>query len=178
MAKLQKLLIINSLSYRWSEMKIPGSESLAKLSQLQRLILVVLLEPRYSALKRREFRALIKGLYWGFGYPGAAAAAVSLSRALSRLEERGYIVRRFPGCWELTCSESDFVRNGWLLALCSTRNWVSAVRAGKASGSQSPQRQKDRESRSNCTFKKTKALLVGIWFHRRRVPVAPMLKKR
>jgi hypothetical protein len=119
MAKLQKLLIINSLSYRWSEMKIPGSESLAKLSQLQRLILVVLLEPRYSALKCREFRALIKGLYWGFGYPGAAAAAVSLSRALSRLEERGYIVRRFPGCWELTCSESDFVRNGWLLALCA-----------------------------------------------------------
>jgi hypothetical protein len=32
MAKLQKLLIINSLSYRWSEMKIPGSESLAKLA--------------------------------------------------------------------------------------------------------------------------------------------------
>jgi hypothetical protein len=119
MTKLQKLLIINSLSYRWSEMKIPGSESLAKLSQLQRLILVVLLEPRYSALKCREFRALIKGLYWGFGYPGAAAAAVSLSRALSRLEERGYIVRRSSGCWELTCSESDFVRNGWLFALCA-----------------------------------------------------------
>jgi hypothetical protein len=119
MAKFQKLLIINSLSYRWSEMKIPGSESLAKLSQLQRLILVVLLEPRYSALKCREFRALIKGLYWGFGYPGAAAAAVSLSRALSRLEERGYIVRRSSWCWELTCSESDFVRNGWLFALCA-----------------------------------------------------------
>jgi hypothetical protein len=119
MTKLQKLLIINSLSYRWSEMKIPGSESLAKLSQLQRLILVVLLEVRYSAYSRPQFRALVKGLYWGFGYPKTAAAAVSLSRALARLEERGYIVRHFPGCWELTCSPDDLVRNGWFLALAA-----------------------------------------------------------
>src|SRR5271166_2433003 len=73
---------------------------LLKLSQLQRLILVVLLEPRYSALKRREFRALIKLLYWGCGYPRATAAAVSLSRALSRLEGRGYLERTRSG-WAL-----------------------------------------------------------------------------
>jgi hypothetical protein len=75
---------------------------LAKLSRLQRLILVVLLDEQYAHFKRREFRAFLKLLHWGFGYPKPEATSVSLSRALARLEERGYIVRRFPGCWRLT----------------------------------------------------------------------------
>ena len=92
--------------------------SLDKLSQLQKLTLVALLEPRYSCLKGREFRSLIKRLYWGKTHAQARgpAVAVSLSRALARLEERGYIVR-FAGGWQLTDSDTDFVHNGWLFAI-------------------------------------------------------------
>jgi hypothetical protein len=117
MAKLQKLLIINSCPIVGA--KIPGSESLAKLSQLQRLILVVLLEPRYERLSRRQFRDLVKRLYWGKAHALARgpSVAVSLSRAITRLEERGYIERFAPGGWRLTCPETDFVRNGWLFAI-------------------------------------------------------------
>ena len=92
----------------------------AALSQLQRLVLVVLLlKPHYSTLKRQEFRDLIKSLYWGTDHTLAHApsVAVSLSRALSRLEERGFIERFTGGGWKLTSPETDFVRNGYLFAL-------------------------------------------------------------
>jgi hypothetical protein len=84
--------------------KKSSSSSLGKLSKLQRLILVVLLEDGYARLERPTFRGLVKLLYWNA--PRCLAkkelVAKSLSRALGRLEERGYIVRRFPGCWRLT----------------------------------------------------------------------------
>jgi hypothetical protein len=36
-----------------------------QLSQLQRLILVMLSEPRCAVLKRRVFNRVVKRLYWG-----------------------------------------------------------------------------------------------------------------
>jgi len=97
---------------------------LDKLSGLQRLVLVLLLEERYSMLKRREFRDLVKGLYWGQTHALAKgpSVAVSLSRALSRLEERGFIVRFTHGGWRLTYpavtgSVSDLVNNGEMFAI-------------------------------------------------------------
>jgi hypothetical protein len=88
--------------------------SYAKLSMLQKLILVTLLEGRYGIMKRREFARSIKRLYWG---KDSRVATSSLSRALQRLEERAYI-RRNRGCWELTDFLSD---NGTMLAVLS---WV------------------------------------------------------
>jgi hypothetical protein len=90
---------------------------LCKLSRLQRLILVALLDEQYARFKRREFRALIKLLHWGFGYPKPEATSVSLSRALGRLEERGYIIRRFPGCWRLTEFQLEVPDCGFVMAL-------------------------------------------------------------
>jgi hypothetical protein len=72
--------------------------SYEKLSQLQKLILVVLLEPRYAVMKRREFNRLIKRLYYG---KDSRVAVSSLSRAYQRLEDREYILR-FGGRWKLT----------------------------------------------------------------------------
>jgi hypothetical protein len=72
--------------------------SFEKLSQLQKLILVGLSEPRYAVMKRREFNRLIKRLYYG---KDSRVATSSLSRAYQRLEERQYILR-FRGCWKLT----------------------------------------------------------------------------
>ena len=64
--------------------------SYEKLSQLQRLILVALLEPRYAVMKRREFNRTIKRLYYG---KDRRVATSSLSRAYQRLEDRQYIAR-------------------------------------------------------------------------------------
>jgi hypothetical protein len=85
-------------------MKKPRPSSLGKLSKLQRLILVILLEDGYAQLDRPTFRGLVKLLYWDAPrcLSKKELVAKSLSRALSRLEARGYIVRRFPGCWRLT----------------------------------------------------------------------------
>ena len=52
--------------------------SFSKLSQLQKLILVALCEPRYAVMKRREFNRAIKRLYYG---KDSRAASSSLSRA-------------------------------------------------------------------------------------------------
>jgi hypothetical protein len=84
--------------------------SYEKLSQLQRLILVALSEPRYAVMKRREFNRTIKRLYWG---QDSRVATSSLSRAYQRLEDRQYIVR-FGGRWELT--NSNPLDNGVVLA--------------------------------------------------------------
>jgi hypothetical protein len=94
--------------------------SLDHLSQLQKLCLVMLLEERMCSLRCREFRRLVKALYWGRDV-SAHVAAVSLSRALSRLEERGLIERFSHGGWQLTCPDSDFVRNGYMFALLAWR---------------------------------------------------------
>ena len=84
--------------------------SFEKLSQLQRLILVALCEPRYAVMKRREFNRTIKRLYWG---NDSRVATSSLSRAYQRLEDRQYIVP-FGGRWRLT--DSNPLDNGVMLA--------------------------------------------------------------
>jgi len=97
-------------------MKMPSSPSLEKLSRLQRLILVVLLEKGCSRLSRPTFRSLVKKLYWGERHAPSQKEVVakSLSRALARLEGRGYIVRTGKG-WQLSCS--DLVNNGLVFAI-------------------------------------------------------------
>jgi hypothetical protein len=84
--------------------------SYGKLSQLQRLILVALFEPRYAVMKRREFNRLVKRLYYG---KDSRVATSSLSRAYQRLEDRQYIMR-FGGRWQLT--DSNPYDNGVMLA--------------------------------------------------------------
>jgi hypothetical protein len=87
-----------------------GKISYEKLSQLQKLILVALLEARYAVLKRREFNRTIKRLYYG---KDSRVATSSLSRAYQRLEDRGYIARS-GGRWQLT--DSNPYDNGMILA--------------------------------------------------------------
>jgi hypothetical protein len=87
-----------------------GKISYEKLSQLQKLILVALSEPRYAVMKRRAFNRTIKRLYYG---KDSRVATASLSRAYQRLEDRQYIVR-FGGRWKLT--DSDPYDNGVMLA--------------------------------------------------------------
>jgi hypothetical protein len=87
-----------------------GKVSCGKLSQLQRLILVALCDPRYAVIKRRAFNGLVKRLYYG---KDSRVATSSLSRAYQRLEDRQYIVR-FGGRWKLT--DSDPFDNGVMLA--------------------------------------------------------------
>jgi len=91
--------------------------SYEKLSQLQKLILVALSEPRYAVMKRREFNRTIKRLYWG---NDSRVGTSSLSRAYQRLEDRQYIVR-FGGCWRLT--DSDPLDNGVIIAFLT---WAHA----------------------------------------------------
>jgi hypothetical protein len=90
---------------------------LHQLSQLQRLILVLLLEEGYAQLARPALRRHLKRLYWGERHALAKKELVakSLSRALLRLEGRGYLERTRHG-WALTCSEANF-DNGWVMAL-------------------------------------------------------------
>jgi hypothetical protein len=90
--------------------------SYEKLSQLQKLMLVALLEPRYTVMKRREFNRLIKRLYYG---KDSRVATSSLSRAFQRLEKRQYILR-FGGRWRLTDpndTEANLGDNGTVFAL-------------------------------------------------------------
>src|SRR5215469_14373028 len=89
--------------------------SYEKLSQLQKLILVALLEPRCAVMKRREFNRLIKGLYYG---KDSRVATSSLSRAYQRLEDRQYIAR-FGGRWKLT--DTNLRDNGVMFAFLA---WV------------------------------------------------------
>jgi hypothetical protein len=86
--------------------------SYEKLSQLQKLILVALCEPRYAIMKRREFNRLIKRLYYG---KDSRVATSSLSRAYQRLEDRQYLLR-FGGRWQLTNSDKNPYDNGLMLA--------------------------------------------------------------
>jgi hypothetical protein len=90
--------------------------SYERLSQLQKLILVALCEPRYAVMKRREFNRLVKRLYYG---KDSRVAASSLSRTYQRLEDRQYIAR-FGGRWKL--SDSDPLDNGVMLAFLA---WAS-----------------------------------------------------
>ena len=75
--------------------------SFEKLSELQKFILVALMEPQYAAASPREFAAAIKRLYWGIDSPNTRK---SLSRALQRLEQRGYVMR-LDRHWQLTGSD-------------------------------------------------------------------------
>ena len=93
-----------------------GKISYEKLSQLQKLILVALSEPRYAVMKRREFNRTVKRLYYG---KDSRAATVSLSRAYQRLEDRQYIARS-GGRWKLT--DSDPYDNGVMLAFLAWAN--------------------------------------------------------
>jgi hypothetical protein len=89
--------------------------SCGKLSQLQRLILVALFEPRYAVMKRRAFNRLVKRLYYG---KDSQVATSSLSRAYQRLEDRQYISRS-GGRWKL--SDSNPLDNGVTLVFLA---WV------------------------------------------------------
>jgi len=84
-----------------------------KLSRLQKLVLVALCEARYAVMKRREFRRAIERLYWG---KDNRVTIASLSRAITRLEERRYILRA-KGCWRLTDFSHKFGDNGMLVAV-------------------------------------------------------------
>ncbi len=84
--------------------------SCGKLSQLQKLILVALSEPRCAVMKRRGFNQTIKRLYYG---KDSRVATSSLSRAYQRLEDRQYVARS-GGRWKLT--DSDPYDNGVMLA--------------------------------------------------------------
>jgi hypothetical protein len=84
--------------------------SYGKLSQLQRLILVALLEPRYAVMERRAFNRLVKRLYYG---KDSRVATASLSRAYQRLEDRQYIMR-LGGRWKL--NDSNPYDNGVMVA--------------------------------------------------------------
>jgi hypothetical protein len=90
--------------------------SYEKLSQLQKLILVALSEPRYAVMKRRSFNRTIKRLYYG---KDSRVATSSLSRAYQRLEDRQYISRS-GGRWKL--SDSNPLDNGVMLAFLAWAN--------------------------------------------------------
>jgi hypothetical protein len=100
---LRILLLVRKISY-------------GKLSELQKLILVALSEPRYAVMKRRAFNRTVKRLYWG---KDSRAATSSLSRAYQRLEDRQYIARS-GGRWTLT--DSDPYDNGVMLAFLAWGN--------------------------------------------------------
>ena len=84
--------------------------SFEKLSELQKFILVALMEPRYAAARPREFAAAIRRLFWG---RDTSNTRKSLSRALQRLEQRGYIMR-LDRHWQLT--DSNPIDNGLIMA--------------------------------------------------------------
>ena len=95
--------------------------SFEKLSELQKFILVALMEPRYAAAKPREFAAAIRRLYWGRDSPNTRK---SLSRALQRLERRGYIMR-VDRHWQLTGSDAlDYNRSGLGMAFLA---WAERI---------------------------------------------------
>ena len=95
--------------------------SFEKLSELQKFILVALMEPRYAAAGPREFAAAIRRLYWGRDSPNTRK---SLSRALQRLERRGYIMR-LDRHWQLTGSDPfDTKHNGLGMAFLA---WAQRI---------------------------------------------------
>jgi hypothetical protein len=83
--------------------------SFEKLSELQKFILVALMEAKLAAARPRELAAAIRRLYWGRDSPSTRK---SLSRALQRLERRGYIMH-VDQHWQLTGSDPfDYNHNG------------------------------------------------------------------
>src|SRR5262249_42868920 len=81
----------------------------------------------YALLTRREFRRVIKHLYWGRDNRTTVA---SLSQSLTRLEERRYLLRT-KGCWQLTDSYHNLSDNGTMLAaLASGQNRELFLRLG------------------------------------------------
>jgi hypothetical protein len=84
--------------------------SFEKLSELQKFVLVALMETALAARGPREFALAIRRLYWGRDTPSTRK---SLSRALGRLEQRGYIMR-LDRHWQLT--DSDPANSGVMMA--------------------------------------------------------------
>ena len=68
-----------------------------KLSRLQKVIMVALMDSKYVAMKRRKFNAWV---YEELFQETSPSTRASLSRSLRSLEERGYIVR-LEGCYRL-----------------------------------------------------------------------------
>lgn len=84
----------------------------AKLSKLQRLIMMALVEPEYQLMSRRCFTDTMIDFY--FKEEATPAIRSSLSRAYRRLEARNFIKRQHGG-WRLT-DMSDGMENGLVLA--------------------------------------------------------------
>ena len=87
-----KLLIVNEVMTRYRE-----PQGFDKLSRLQKVIMVALLDPKYAAMKRREFNTWV---YEGLFQETSPSTRASLSRSLRSLEKREYIVRS-KGCYRL-----------------------------------------------------------------------------
>src|SRR5262249_33903832 len=69
-----------------------------KLSRLQKVILIMLLDSSYAELSRRDFN---QAVYDNFFQENSKSNRASLSRSYRRLEERGLIIRAH-GQWQLT----------------------------------------------------------------------------
>ena len=91
-----------------------AASSYQKLSKLQRLIMLTLLDATKASLPRREFSKFIYDYYFGEGEPTPSTQA-SLSRAYRRLEDRGYIIR-IHGRFQLTTGNDNLDDNGYLVA--------------------------------------------------------------
>src|SRR6516225_6395699 len=103
------LLVLICLVRAVEKFSFPENFSFQKLSELQKFILVALMEPKFATARPREFAAAIRRLYWGRDTPNTRK---SLSRALQRLEQRGYIMR-LDRHWQLTGSDPfDTKHNG------------------------------------------------------------------
>jgi hypothetical protein len=89
-----------------------------KLSGLQKLILVILLDERNVVLEQPALRIMIKRVYWGERHMllRPQLVAKSLSRALLHLERRGLLIRSRSG-WDLsvTAGASGYLaaRGAW-----------------------------------------------------------------
>src|SRR6516225_3743755 len=104
------LLVLICLVRAVEKFSFPENFSFQKLSELQKFILVALMEPKFATARPREFAAAIRRLYWGRDTPNTRK---SLSRALQRLEQRGYIMR-LDRHWQLT--HSNPLDNGAMMA--------------------------------------------------------------
>ena len=104
------LLVLICLVRAVEKFSFPENFSFEKLSELQKFILVALMEPKFATARPREFAAAIRRLYWGRDTPNTRK---SLSRALQRLEQRGYIMR-LDRHWQLT--HSNPFDNGVVMA--------------------------------------------------------------
>src|SRR5215470_10626679 len=90
---------------------------MVKLSSLQRIILLALLDPSHLSKTQRQRNAELYQIFFkcddADGYIGVARA--SLSRSYRRLEAHG-LIKRVRGRWQLT-DNSDGFENGMLFAM-------------------------------------------------------------